>query len=198
MLSEVRGFMRRNGFAVVLCHAVELYLGTLLRALPGLEGFWLRGLLYRALFKAADKNLYIYPGVRIIFSWRIQAGRRVAINSGTYMDGRGGISIGSDVMIGPNCVIVSVAHGTADVERPMWTQELRYAPVSIGDDVWIGASVSVLPGITIGRGAVIGAGAVVTHSIPDWAVAAGQPARVIRLRGREDAPRAGAEPRDSW
>jgi acetyltransferase-like isoleucine patch superfamily enzyme len=70
--------------------------------------------------------------------------------------------------------------------------------VSIGDDVWIGASVSVLPGVTIGRGAVIGAGAVVTHSIPDWAVAAGQPARVIRLRGPEDAPRAGAEPRDSW
>jgi acetyltransferase-like isoleucine patch superfamily enzyme len=54
--------------------------------------------------------------------------------------------------------------------------------IKIGDDVWIGARVIILPGVSIGSGVIIGAGAVVTKDIPDWAIAVGNPARVVRYR----------------
>ena len=54
--------------------------------------------------------------------------------------------------------------------------------ITIGDNVWLGASVIVLPGVTIGENSVIGAGAVVTHDVPDYAIVAGNPAKVIRMR----------------
>lgn len=182
MLGELRGFAARNGIRTLLSHAVESYLGALFRGLPGLEGYWLRSILYRSLFKSAGRGLYIYPGVRLSFCRSMRVGTRVAINSGTYIDARGGVSLGDGVMIGPNSVIVSVEHGTADTERPMWQQPLNLAPVTVGDDVWIGANVTILPGTTIGRGVVIGAGSVVAQDIPEFTVATGQPARVMRRR----------------
>lgn len=67
---------------------------------------------------------------------------------------------------------------------------MEYAkPVVIGDDCWIGGNVVILPGVTIGKGCTIAAGAIVTKSIPDWSVAMGQPARVVKkVQPVEDAP----------
>ena len=88
------------------------------------------------------------------------------------------ITIGSHVFFGPNCCLSTAGH-PLDAERR--NQGLEYAkPITIGDDVWLGANVTVLPGVTIGRGAVIGAGSVVTRDIPAGVVAVGVPCRPVR------------------
>jgi maltose O-acetyltransferase len=95
------------------------------------------------------------------------------------------IRIGSDVMMGPQVLIIgrSQNHKFDDVSIPMRLKGYQDAlPVVIEDDVWLGVRVIVLPGIRIGRGVVIGAGAVVTKDVPPFAICVGNPARIIRFR----------------
>lgn len=92
-------------------------------------------------------------------------------------------SIGSYVMMGADCTIITRNHRISRVDVPMMEQGFEpERPVFIGNDVWIGDRVTILPGVRIGDGCVIGAGAVVTRDIPDRSIAAGVPARVIRTR----------------
>lgn len=91
--------------------------------------------------------------------------------------------IGNYVMMGEACHIYTRNHKTERCDIPMCRQGFdEYRPVIIGDDVWIGARVTILPGAKIGTGVVVGAGAVVTGEIPDYAVVGGVPARVIKYR----------------
>ncbi len=88
------------------------------------------------------------------------------------------VHIGNDVMIGPNTIITTVGHPISPMGR---RQKLAVTdPVKIGNDVWIGGNVTVLPGVTIGNNVVIGAGAVVNRDIPDNSLAVGVPAIVIK------------------
>ncbi|OED30424.1 acetyltransferase [Methanosphaera sp. WGK6] len=88
------------------------------------------------------------------------------------------VYIGNNVMIGPNTLITTVGHPLNPQGR---RDHLAMAePVTIGDDVWLGGNVTVLPGVTIGNNVVVGAGAVVTRDIPDNSLAVGVPAKVIR------------------
>ena len=92
------------------------------------------------------------------------------------------IRIGSDVMLAPNCALYSYNHGTAP-ELPISKQSLQSdGPIEIGDGAWLGVGVIVLANVRIGEGAVVAAGSVVRHDIPDFAIAAGSPAKVIRSR----------------
>jgi acetyltransferase-like isoleucine patch superfamily enzyme len=91
------------------------------------------------------------------------------------------VEIGEDVLIAPGCHITDANHGIAP-GVPIMRQERMAAPVTIGDDVWIGAGVKVLSGVTIGDGAVVAAGAVVREDVPPMAIAGGVPARVLRMR----------------
>ena len=94
-----------------------------------------------------------------------------------------GTQIGSNVMMGPEVLIFTRNHCTSRVDVPMIQQGYRpVAPVSIGDDVWIGARVIILPGVTVGSGSVLGAGAVISRSVPPGAVVVGNPGRVVRYR----------------
>jgi maltose O-acetyltransferase len=96
----------------------------------------------------------------------------------------GGTRIGSNVMMGPEVLIYTRNHCTSRVDIPMIEQGYREdAPVAIGDDVWIGARVIILPGVTVGPGSVLGAGAVISKDVPPFAVVVGNPARVVRYRG---------------
>lgn len=93
------------------------------------------------------------------------------------------VTIGNDVMMGPECIIYTRHHAFDRTDIPMRLQGAQaIRPVSVGNDVLIGSRVTILPGVKIGNGVIIGSGAVVTRDIPDYAIAAGVPARVIRYR----------------
>lgn len=95
----------------------------------------------------------------------------------------GDVTIGDNVMMGPDCIIYTTGHCHNNVDIPMIQQGmLKIKPVTIGNDVWIGTRVIVMPGISIGNGVIIGAGAVVTKDVPDYAVAVGVPAKVVKYR----------------
>jgi maltose O-acetyltransferase len=186
LLREIISFIKRNGVLNILFHIIEVYAGSILRPLPGIEGLFLRGLFYRSLFKNARGNPYIYPSVYIIFSRHISVGKRVAINVNTYIDGRGGISIGNYVMIGPNCVIVSCEHGHNSIEIPMYQQSITYQPVIIENDVWIGGNVTIKSGVKIGSGSIISAGTLVSKDVPPGVIFGGVPGQVLKVRDQSN------------
>ena len=107
----------------------------------------------------------------------IKLGKNVFINSCCQFQDQGGITIGDGSLIGHSAIITTLNHDFAVAHR----SSMHPAPVVIGKNVWLGARVTVVPGVTIGDGAIIGAGAVVTKDVPPKAVAAGVPARVIRM-----------------
>lgn len=94
---------------------------------------------------------------------------------------RGHLKLGERVSIGPKCVLVVTAHPNSSKVHDMIKAKERH--ITIGNDVWLGAGVIVLPEITIGDGAIIGAGSVVTKDIPPYCVAVGNPAKVIKKVG---------------
>jgi acetyltransferase-like isoleucine patch superfamily enzyme len=167
-------------------HAVHIWLeeyaGWFSRNLPSLEGMAVRYLLYRALFKRIASFPLIYPGVYFTHTYGISVGHRFSVNTGALLDGRGGITIGDGVMVGPFAVIVSSDHDLGHPDIPMTSRDHILAPVVIGDDVWIGAHAVILKGVTVGSGSVVAAGAVVASDVEPCTVVAGMPAGVIQRR----------------
>jgi len=104
------------------------------------------------------------------------------IGQGCFFHSAGGLTIGKNVGIGPGVKIITSAHEEAGRGTPILHAPLRFAAVTVGDDADLGVGAIVLPGVTIGVGAQVGAGAVVTKSVPDYAVVAGNPARLLRER----------------
>jgi maltose O-acetyltransferase len=147
-----------------------------------MEGMLIRYGCYRILFKSISSFAYIYSGVYFSHTYGISIGSRFSVNSGTIIDGRGGVAIGNDVMIGPNSCIYSSSHDMSQKDRPMTACDHILRPVVIQDDVWIGANVSIPGGVTIGSGAVIAAGAVVVKDVEPGTIVGGVPARMIRSR----------------
>ena len=111
-------------------------------------------------------------------------GIEIGNNSGLGLNCRvaGPLSVGDDVMMAPNVTIVTQNHEVESTEIPMRLQTAHKKKVTIGNDVWIGTNVVIMPGITIGNGCIIGAGAVVTKDVPDYAVVGGIPAKIIKFR----------------
>jgi len=112
----------------------------------------------------------------------IKIGNRTGINTGAYLAGQGGITIGDDVITGPNLQIFSENHVFADLHQIIKEQPLTRVGVTVGNNCWIGGGVTILDGVNIGSGCVIAAGSVVTKSVPDNSIVAGVPAKVIRNR----------------
>lgn len=92
----------------------------------------------------------------------------------------GPVTIGNDVRLAQNITLSGLNHNYEDVNRPIHIQGVSTAPITIGDGTWIGANVVVLAGVTIGKNCVVAAGSVVTKDIPNYAVAVGNPARVLK------------------
>lgn len=92
----------------------------------------------------------------------------------------GPVTIGNDVMFAQNIVVSGLNHGYQDVSMPPSIQKVETAQITIGDNVWIGANSVITAGVTLGKHVVIGGGSVVTKSIPDYSVAVGNPAKVVK------------------
>lgn len=106
------------------------------------------------------------------------------INHGAYLMDGGKITIGSHCFIGPNCGMYTAIHAYDSQQRNAGIE--KALPICIGDDCWIGADVTILPGVHIGKGSVIGAKSVVTKDIPEGVIALGNPCRVLREITEED------------
>lgn len=155
-------------------------------------------------FASLGEGCVFEPGVLVFHAEQIRIGANVyvghqailkgyfknemTIGDGTWIGQQcffhsaGGISIGKNVGIGPGVKILTSTHDEAGRATPILHSPLRFAPVVIEDDVDLGVGAIILPGVTIGRGAQIGAGAVVSRDVPAYAVAAGVPAQVLRMR----------------
>lgn len=130
-----------------------------------------------ALFGYAT-DAYLEPPFFCDYGYNIRLGRKVYANHHLVILDCAEVVIGDDVYIGPNVVLTTATHPIDPATR---TSGLEFAkPIVVGDRAWIGASVVVLPGVTIGSNATIGAGSVVTKSIPADCVAVGNPCRVLR------------------
>lgn len=112
----------------------------------------------------------------------ITIGHRTGINARAYLGGQGGITIGNDVIMGPNVQIFSENHNFDQPGIPIKDQGVNRQAVIIGNGCWIGAGATILAGVEIGDGCVIAAGSVVTKSVPANVIVAGVPARVIKSR----------------
>jgi acetyltransferase-like isoleucine patch superfamily enzyme len=112
---------------------------------------------------------------------KIVIGSGTYINRNTFLDATLSLNIGERCGIGPGCYITDHDHGQ-DLNLPPLEQPMISKPTKIGDEVWIGANVTILKGVTIGDRAIIGAGSVVTKDIPAGTIAVGVPARVIKYR----------------
>lgn len=138
----------------------------------------------RKMFKSVGNNVHFECGLYVEFGWNISIGNDFYGNLDMVILDGATVSIGNHVYIGPKCGLYATNHAIDAEERR--NNGVRSAPISIGDNVWLGGNVSVLPGVTIGEGTVIGAGSVVTKDIPSNVIAAGNPCRVLRQITEED------------
>lgn len=137
-----------------------------------------RNRILRELLPKAAPDLWLQPPFYCDYGYNIQAGERVFFNFNCVVLDVAPVTIGSRTMFGPNVQVYTATHPLNHMERSSGREYAK--PVVIGDDVWIGGSAVLCPGITIGNRSVIGAGSVVTKDIPDDVFAAGNPCRVIR------------------
>ncbi|MHB1821275.1 MAG: acyltransferase [Acidimicrobiales bacterium] len=121
------------------------------------------------------------PGQEMVTDTVVAIGDRCLIGRGSHIVGHFCIDIGDDVYTGPYVYITDQNHGYRDLGTPIGAQLPVEESVSIGAGSWLGTGVIVLPGARIGRHVVVGAGSVVTGELPDYCVAAGAPARAVRL-----------------
>lgn len=132
---------------------------------------------YRLWRLKIGKDSEINMNCLILSPFKIAIGDNTHVNSKCFIDGRGGIKIGNSVSISFNVKLVTGSH---DIN----TCDFKYvtSPIHIEDHVWIGIGATILPGVVIHRGAVVAAGAVVTKEVPEMAVVAGIPAKIVGYR----------------
>ncbi|WHH58381.1 DapH/DapD/GlmU-related protein [Petroclostridium sp. X23] len=168
-------------------HAALLLYYFIARHLPASDSAYSLGA--KRIRRMLCKRIFddVAPGVNIEHGVFFGGGAGISIgtNSGLGLNCRvqGPVSIGDNVMMGPDVLIYTRNHRIDRTDIPMIKQgDTEPRPVMIGDDVWIGARAVILPGVTIGRGAVVAAGAIVTKSVAPYTIVGGNPARKIKSR----------------
>ena len=141
-----------------------------------------RGFFASKCFDKCGKNVNVEKGADLGDGSGIVIGDNSGV--GVNCSIHGPLTIGNNVMMGPEVVILTSSHNFDNIYIPMLKQGSSIKSVVIGNDVWIGTRSIILPGVKIGNGVIIGAGAVVTKDIPDYAIVGGVPARVIRFRNK--------------
>jgi maltose O-acetyltransferase len=151
---------------------VAAYNATTVRQRP------LRRTLLETLLGSIGEDTEIRPPLYVDYGRQITIGARCFANFGLVALDVASITIGDDVQIGPNVQLLTPTHPVdPEPRRQKWEAA---QPITIGDNVWLGGGVVVLPGVTIGQNTVVGAGSVVTRDLPADVVAVGNPARVVR------------------
>lgn len=135
-----------------------------------------RAQLEELFMRSLHEGVGLFPPFTTDCGLNTHLGESVFINSGCRFQDQGGIFIGDRALIGHNCVIATLNHDMDPAKRA----NLLPLPVHIGSDAWLGANVTVLPGVSIGDGAVVAAGAVVTKDVPARTVVGGVPAKIIK------------------
>ena len=132
----------------------------------------------RDLVGECGEALDFRPPVYLEYRERVRFGRNVFINANLMILGSGIVTIGDNALIGPDARFYTVNHAfDVETRREGWE---RAFPITLEPDVWLGGSVVICPGVTIGRGSVVAAGSVVTKDVPPMTVVGGNPARVLR------------------
>jgi maltose O-acetyltransferase len=161
-----------------------------------LVGYWLPGRnsynsydvriryqLCRFIFRSIGISVNIQPKVYFGSGQNISIGDYSGIGAKSQIgNSRESVVIGKNVLCGPELIIYTDSHNFLNKELLIREQGGFSKPVLIGDDVWIGSRVTIMPGVTIHDGVVVGAGAVVTRDVPQYAVVAGVPARILKYR----------------
>ena len=160
-------------------------------------------ILYSATAKLLPQSTYCVPAkyLRAFFAHRIcaNAGNRLNIERGATFGSKvsigdnsgigvncelhGEVHIGNNVLMAPECIFYTVNHEFSKVDVPIRIQgNSNMKPIIVGDDVWFGRRVMVMPGVTIGDHSIVAAGSVVTRDVPSYSIVGGAPARVIKKR----------------
>lgn len=131
------------------------------------------------------ENVSVLAPINADYGTLTRIGDETFINHNAYFMDGGTITIGSHCFIGPNCGLYTANHPLLAQERNQGYETAR--PIVIEDNVWIGADVTILPGVTIGAGSVIGAKSLVNKDIPDHVLAVGNPCKVLRKINEKDS-----------
>lgn len=135
-------------------------------------------------FKKCGSGFHVYLPFSIAGAPAIEVGDNVHINSEAFISGYGGLRIGDNVHIGPRVTIYTVNHNYEGTALP-YDDKVVKRPVVIEDNVWIGACVTIVPGVVIGEGAVIAAGTVVTKDVPRLVIVGGATMRELKTRNQD-------------
>ena len=140
--------------------------------------------LIKEIFGKTGENVFVEAPFHCDYGYNIEVGENFFANYNLTILDVGKVKIGANAQIAPNVSIYTAGHPVHPESR---NTGYEYGiPITIGDNVWIGGSVTILPGVTIGSNVVIGAGSVVTRDLPDNVIAAGNPCRVLRTITQED------------
>jgi acetyltransferase-like isoleucine patch superfamily enzyme len=176
-LVGVRRILSTYSAKHLLVRIAEEYLWWILRSLPGIEGVGLRYLFLKCTAKELRGFCWISQGCTIVNSHGLRIGQNFATNRNVMIDAIGGIEIGDNTGIGPNCVLISQEHSMLRAGDYFSEHAYKRRPISIGSNVWIGSNCFIKAGVTIGDHAVIGACSNVIADVPANARVIGSPAR---------------------
>ncbi|MFD0713723.1 acyltransferase [Paenibacillus sp. GCM10027626] len=158
-----------------------LWLWAISDWLPELLGVAFRYCLLKRLARQCGDNVRVGRGVELKYPERLSVGTNVSIHKQCYLDAYGELDIGDEVSIAHQSSLVSFQHTWSDSSCPIRDNPLICGKIQIRRDVWIGCGVRIMAGVEIGSRSIIAAGAVVTRNVPSGVIAAGVPARTLRV-----------------
>ena len=140
--------------------------------------------LERQVFGKTGNNLYVTPPFQVDYGRHVEIGNNFYANMDCIFLDVNKIIIGDNVMVGPRVSFYTAGH---PIDAEIRIEELEFGlPITIEDNVWIGGSATILPGVTVGRNSIVAAGAVVTKDVPSNSIVGGNPARLIRVINQDD------------
>ena len=165
---------------LILYYSILQYLP--MQPIPGYKLFYkIRYYFVKMIFKKTGKDVIIKNKCYFGNGARLSVGDRTQLGQNAKLGGK--ITLGNDILMGPDIVIMATSHAFSSVEIPINQQGAsEEKEVIIGDDVWIGTRVIILPGVEIGSHSIIASGAVVSKSFPSYSIIGGVPAKLIKSR----------------